>query len=79
MIKNTQDNLLDVLAVLKSQNLNYVLAIFEPNHDSNEKDFVNIFTSFENQGLNKLVNVLKEAKVAPKEEVKGKIKKERII
>lgn len=80
MIHNTSDNILDVLKVLKEQKLNYVLAIFEPNGKSNEKDFVNIYTSFENQGLNKLVEVLKEAKQIKEEpKIKVKNKKEGII
>jgi arabinogalactan endo-1,4-beta-galactosidase len=71
MIKTgSSDNLIDCLNVLKSQNLNYVLAVFEPNPDSNESDFVNIYTSFENNDLTKLVDVLKKAKIAPKEDKK---------
>jgi len=72
----SSDNLLDVLAVLKSQNLNYVLAVFEPNNDSAAEDYVNVYTSFENNDLSKLVDVLKKAKKAPKEEIKKeKVKK----
>ncbi len=68
MIKGTKDNILDALLVLKSQNLNYVLAIFQPNPDSQTEDFCDIYTSFENNDLSKLVEVLKKAKPAPKEE-----------
>lgn len=80
MIKTgTSDNLLDCLCVLKSQNLNYVLAIFEPNNDSSIEDSCNIYTSFENNDLSKLVDVLKKAKKAPiKEEVKKNKEKKMI-
>jgi hypothetical protein len=59
MINGTHDNLLDLIKLVDSQNLQYVFAVWSPNAKDKYIDKVTVYTSFEKNELVRLSEALR--------------------
>ena len=58
----THDNIADLLEMIESQSFGYVLAVIEPKATNKKQDKVTIYTSLDNDGIDKLIDFLKKSK-----------------
>ena len=57
----TKDNILEVTKHLEEQNLQYILAVWQPTSSKDDKDNVTIYTTFEKNEIMKLSDALKDS------------------
>lgn len=65
----TYDNVCDVLDIIESQQMNYVMLIIEPKPNKKE-DKLTIFTSLSEGAINKLIEALKKVQQQEKKKKK---------
>lgn len=56
----TRDNLLDALEIVEKDGFNYVLGVLKPISGDPNHEEIELFTNFGEDGLTKLLKVLKE-------------------
>lgn len=57
----SKDNILDLTKYLDEQKLQYIVAIWAPQEESNKVDNVTLYTSFKKNSIKKLSDVLKDS------------------